>query len=211
MDISRSPCLVSAGRPMLLFLVLIGVLTGAACPTTTKGKKAGSAKAAVRSDSVTATAARVITLPDSADQIVFGASSILTDKGVANGILLSDTMLTYDDNTRLELRRVHVTFHTKQGLKDGVMTAREGTYNTRLSRLEARGDVVIVREDGKRLTSQQLVYDQARNQFFTDSAFVLNEPNRTFTGNGFESDPRLANFKCLRNCKGVAPVKIPTR
>ena len=71
--------------------------------------------------------------------------------------------------------------------------------------------MVIVREDGKRLTSQSLVYDQVRNQVFTDSAFVLNEPARQFTGLGFESDPRLTNFKCLRACKAMAPVKIPTK
>ncbi|MEN9509208.1 MAG: hypothetical protein RLZZ621_1771 [Gemmatimonadota bacterium] len=197
-------------------LVLVIGLMGAACPGKSSPKKSGAKAAgavagAPNQPSRAKPMTRAVVLPDSSDQIIFGASTVLTDKGVANGLLLSDTMLTYDDNTRLELRRVHVTFYTKQGVQDGVMTAREGTYNTRLSRLEARGDVVIVRGDGKRLTSQQLVYDQARNQFFTDSAFVLNEPKRTFTGNGFESDPRLANFKCLRNCKGIAPVKIPTR
>jgi hypothetical protein len=71
--------------------------------------------------------------------------------------------------------------------------------------------VVVVRDDGKRLSSPQLVYDQVRNQIFTDSAFVLNEPSRTFTGLGFESDPQLTRFRCIRNCKGLAPVKIPTK
>jgi len=111
----------------------------------------------------------------------------------------------------LELRRVNVTFYTSVGLKDGVLTAKEGTYNSRLSRLDARGDVVVVRDDGKRLTSPQLVYDQLRNQILTDSAFVLNEPSRTFTGLGFESDPQLTRFRCIRNCKGLAPVTMPTK
>lgn len=156
-------------------------------------------------------AARASAIPDSADQVVYGLRIILTDQSVAQGVLLSDTAFTYDEGSRLEMRRVHVTFHTPQGLKDGVMTSRTGTYNARLSRLEARGDVVVDRDDGKRLTSQQLVYDQQRNQIFTDSAFVLNEPDRVFTGIGFESDPRMTNFRCLRACKGVAPVRIPVK
>ena len=100
-------------------------------------------------------------IPDSADQVVFGSSNVLTDRGVNKGVLLSDTAFVYDDGTRLEFRRVQFTFYTSTGLKDGVMTARSAVYNPRLSRLEARGDVVVTRDDSKRLTSQQLVYDQA--------------------------------------------------
>jgi LPS export ABC transporter protein LptC len=150
-------------------------------------------------------------IPDSADQIVFGVRHFLTANGVNKGELLSDTTFTYDDGTRLEMRRVHLTFYTALGTKDGVLTARAGTYNSRLQRLEARGDVVVVREDGKRFTSEKLVYDQVRNQFYSDTSFVLNEPRRELTGIGFESDPQLNNFRCLRACKGVAPVDVPTR
>ena len=184
----------SVAVPILASLVL----TAAACPRT-KGKtpvKSKTAKTAI---------------PDSADQIIFGGRIFLTDQGVSKGVLLADTVLTYDDGTRMELRRVNVTFYTSVGLKDGVLTAKAGTYNLRLSRLDARGDVVVIRDDGKRLSSPQLVYDQVRNQIFTDSAFVLNEPSRTFTGLGFESDPQLTRVRCLRNCKGLAPVKIPTK
>jgi LPS export ABC transporter protein LptC len=150
-------------------------------------------------------------IPDSADQLIFGLRTIMQDRGVNRGLLLADSALVYEEGTRLELRRVNVTFFTGTGVKDGVLTSREGTYNARLSRLDARGDVVVLREDGKRLTSPQLVYDQARNQIFTDSSFVLTEPKRQISGIGFESDPRLTNFRCLRSCKGVAPVKVPTR
>lgn len=174
------------------------LLTGAACPAE-KGKTRVQTKAAKS------------VIPDSADQIIFGGRTFLTDQGVSKGVLLADTVLSYDDGTRLELKRVNVTFYTSTGLKDGVLTAKAGTYNMRLSRLDTRGEVVVVRNDGKRLSSPQLVYDQVRNQIFTDSAFVLNEPSRTFTGLGFESDPQLTKFRCIRNCKGLAPVKIPLK
>ena len=174
-------------------------LSAAACPTA-KRRPAKPPARAVTSP-----------LPDSADQILFGFRALVTDKGVANGELLADTALVFDDGTRLELRRVNLTFFNKLGAHDGVMTARAGTYNVRLSRIEVRGDAIVTRDDGKRLTSPMLVYDQVRNQFFTDSTFVFSEPKRTLTGIGFESDPRLANYRCLRNCKGTAPVKVPTR
>ncbi|MCC6243811.1 MAG: LPS export ABC transporter periplasmic protein LptC [Gemmatimonadaceae bacterium] len=148
-------------------------------------------------------------IPDSADQVIFGLRMTMNDQSVSKGILLSDTAFMYDDATRVVMRRVNVTFFTPQGVRDGVMTSRAGVYNSRLSRLEATGDVVVIRDDGKRLTSQQLVYDQQRNQIYTDSAFVLNEPDRQITGIGFESDPKMTSFRCLRACKAVAPVQIP--
>ncbi|MCA0376179.1 MAG: LPS export ABC transporter periplasmic protein LptC [Gemmatimonadetes bacterium] len=176
-------------------LLVAATLPAAACP------KAAQKPAA----------SRKFDIPDSAESMSFGARVVLTDQGVNKGVLLADTALGYEDNTRLELRRINLTFYTSQGVRDGVMTARAGTLNQRLSRLEARGDVIIIREDGKRFTSPLLVFDQQRNQFFTDSAFVLTEPSRQLSGIGMESDPRLVNFKCLRACKGVAPVKVPTK
>ena len=171
---------------------------GAKCPFDGKPK----AKQAVALKSA---------IPDSADQMVIGLRTLLNDHGVTKGLLLSDTAFTYENGDRLELLRVNLTFFTSFGVKDGVLTSREGTYNARLSRLEARGEVIVRQEDGRTLTSPHLVYDQQRNQIFTDSAFTLVQPSGQLSGIGFESDPRLTLFKCHAACKGVAPVQIPTR
>ena len=173
---------------------------------------ASAAKCPTRKGAARPVGAKTSTIPDSADFVIFGMRTLLADQGVAKGELLSDTAFSYEDGTRLDLRRVNLTFHTAQGVKDGVLTARTGQYNSRLSRLEARGNVVVLREDSTRLTSPQLVYDQARNQIFTDSAFVINQPNRQqYSGIGFESDPRMNNFRCLRACKGMTPVQLPRK
>lgn len=148
-------------------------------------------------------------IPDSADQVMQNGRVVLTDQGVSKGLLLADTVYIYESGARLELRQVHVTFYTAVGDKDGILTSRQATYNTRLSRLEARGNVILLAEDGRRLDTEQLVYDQQRNQIFSDSAFVLNRPPQQISGIGFESDPQLAVFKVLRAFKAIAPVKIP--
>lgn len=182
-------------RVLLMCAAIVVSLTAAACPRKATGAKPVASKSAA--------------IPDSADQVIFGLRMTMNDQSVSKGILLSDTAFMYDDATRVVMRRVNVTFFTPQGVRDGVLTSRAGVYNSRLSRLEATGDVVVIRDDGKRLTSQQLVYDQQRNQIYTDSAFVLNEPDRQITGIGFESDPRMTSFRCMRACKAVAPVQIP--
>ncbi len=150
-------------------------------------------------------------LPDSSESMGYGVRVTLTNNSVAKGELLADTTLFYDSSNRLELRRLNVTFYNAIGEKDGLLTAKEGTYNKRLNRLEARGNVVVVRADGKRLETPQLVYDELRNQMFSDSSFVLNEPpKRQISGIGFETDPQLTKFRVMKNFKGVAPVKVET-
>lgn len=188
----------TANRVVLAALAFAAVL-GAKCPF--QRKSAG----------VKLTASRAIAIPDSADQVIVGLRTVLNDLGVLKGVLLSDTATSYDDGTRLELKRIFLTFYTAQGVKDGVLTSREGTYNTRLSRLEARGDVIVRQEDGRTLTTPKLVYDRVRNQIYTDSAFTLVEPSKQVSGIGFESDPKLTLFKCLRACKGIAPVQVPVK
>jgi LPS export ABC transporter protein LptC len=145
-------------------------------------------------------------MADSADQLMFGINTLLTDRGVLNAELESDTAFFFDENTRIELRVVKLTFYTRTGERNSVLTGREGTYNTRQSRMEARGNVVVVSEDGKRLTTEQLRYDQQRNEISSDSAFVLTEPGRRLEGVGFTSDPNMNNVRVHRLIEGQGAV-----
>jgi LPS export ABC transporter protein LptC len=85
-----------------------------------------------------------------------------------------------------------------------VLTARHGTSNTRTNNMIARKNVVVVSEDGRRLTTEELIYNQQRNEISSDSAFVLTEPNRRLEGIGFRSDPNMKNIKILKGATGFA-------
>ncbi len=144
-------------------------------------------------------------LADSADQVMFGTVANLTDRGVLKGQIRADTGYFFDDNTRLEGRVVQVTFFTETGAKNGVLTSREGTYNERTGNMQARGNVVVVSEDHRRLTTSVLNYDQARNEISSDSAFTLTDSaQRRLDGIGFISDPNMNDMRCLRACSGTA-------
>jgi LPS export ABC transporter protein LptC len=159
-----------------------------------------------------AIASKALVLPDSAEQMIFGFNALITDNGVSKGRLLADTAFLYRDppGPRFELRRVNLTFFTPQGVDDGTMSAREGTYIDWQKRVEGRGSVIIVRKDGNRVETQHLVFDQGRNQIFSDSAFKFMQPNkRTISGIGFESDPRLTNLRCMRNCNFSGNIEVP--
>ena len=141
-------------------------------------------------------------LADSADQVMFGAHFNLTDKGLARAELVSDTAYFFDDNTRIELRKVETTFYTASGARDAYLTSVRGTYNNRTGLMIARGDVVVITEEGRRLTTPELKFDQASNEISSDSAFVLTEPGRRLEGIGFRSDPNMQNVQILKTKSG---------
>ena len=142
-------------------------------------------------------------LADSADQIMYGRSFVLTDQGLERAKLLFDTAFFFEDNTRIEFFKVDMTFFTVTGAKDAVLTSDRGTYNSRTSAMIARKNVVVVSEDGRRLTTPELLYSQQLNQISSDSAFVLTEPNRRLEGVGFRSDPDMKNIRILKGASGV--------
>lgn len=155
-------------------------------------------------------------LADSADQVMWGARFNLTDRGLQRAELFADTAFFFNDNTRVELENVRTTFFTTAGAKDAVLTSQHGTYTSRNGGMVARRNVVVVSEDGRRLTTQELAYDQSRNEISSDSAFVLTEPNRRLEGVGFRSDPSLNNVRVLRGASGFVnqvnnPIATPVR
>jgi hypothetical protein len=76
--------------------------------------------------------------------------------------------------------------------------------------MEARGDVVVVSTDGRRLTTPQLRYDQVRNEISSDSAFQLTGQGQSVAGVGFVSDPNMNNIRILKTTSGSAgAVRIP--
>jgi LPS export ABC transporter protein LptC len=143
-------------------------------------------------------------LADSADQVMYGARFNLTDKGLQRANLVADTAYFFEDNTRIELEKVHTTFFTTTGAKNAVLTSERGRYNNRTNNMVARKNVVVVSDDGRRLTTPELNYNQQTNEISSDSAFVMTEPNRRVEGIGFRSDPDMKNIRILKGASGIA-------
>jgi LPS export ABC transporter protein LptC len=148
-------------------------------------------------------------LADSAEQVMLSVRSLLTDRGVQRGEMFADSAYVFDEQTRFELRKVRATFNTATGVKDGTMVADRGRYNMRQQMLEGFGHVVITTNDGKRLTSPHVRYNQAINEVSSDSAFTMVEPGRTLSGIGFRSDPQLNNVVVLKGARGRGSFTLP--
>ena len=140
--------------------------------------------------------------PDTADQTLFGVRLVSSDRGVQRALMQADTAFTYEDNTRFELRVVRTTFYTETGVKNATLTSKQGTYNVRTGNMEARGNVIVISEDGRRLDTPQLRFDPGRNEISGDSTFALTRPGDELYGIGFVTDPDLTRIRVLQNAHG---------
>ena len=178
-------------RRISAFIVAVAAITASACQDT-----GATPPVAARAN------------PDTADQTLFCVRLVMADHGVQRALMEADTGFTYEDNSRFELRVVRSTFYTETGLKDAKLTSREGTYNVRSGNMEARGNVVVISEDGRRLDTPQLKFDPGRNEISGDSAFVLTRPEDELSGIGFITDPNLTRIRVLANAHGKTKKSI---
>lgn len=140
---------------------------------------------------------------DSAEQVMFGARTVLTSAGVRRGELTADTAITFDAATRFELHSVRATFATGLLRPLGTLTTAAATYRVAPATLDARGPVVIASDTmRRRLEGAWVRYDSERNQLSSDSAFVATGSGRRLSGVGFVSDPGLFNVRCTSRCTG---------
>ena len=75
--------------------------------------------------------------------------------------------------------------------------------------IDGFGNVVIVTNDGKRLTSPQLKYMQGLNEVSSDTSFVLVQPGKTIEGIGLKADPQLTHVQILKNLGAKSSFMLP--
>jgi LPS export ABC transporter protein LptC len=135
---------------------------------------------------------------DSADQILLGMTTQITDKGVLRSFVEADTAYIYQNPQYMDLRRFTVRMLDGQGNLQSTLTAARGRYESLTGKLDARGNVVVVSPDGRKLVTAHLIYDKTANQISSDSAFTYEGPDGTLSGNGFTSDTEFKNVGVLQ-------------
>jgi len=130
-------------------------------------------------------------------------SDCVTDAGVLRARVRADTAFFFSGTQRAELRNVHVTFYDATGKATSTLTAREGTNYWRTGDMEARGNVVLIRNnDGATMRTEAMSYSQARNEVTSDVAFTFDSPTQHLRGIGFVSDPEFRNVRA-KNLTGT--------
>ena len=92
---------------------------------------------------------------------------------------------------------------------DAVLTANYAIYYENRKLWEAKGNVVVVKSDGKNLYTQQLFWNQQTKKIYSnvDSKIVQNDGRDVFIGEGFESDEEFKDWR-FRRMKGRMEVEV---
>ena len=92
---------------------------------------------------------------------------------------------------------------------DVVLTANYAIYYENRKLWEAKGNVVVVKSDGKNLYTQQLFWNQQTKKIYSnvDSKIVQNDGRDVFIGEGFESDEEFKDWR-FRRMKGRMEVEM---
>lgn len=92
---------------------------------------------------------------------------------------------------------------------DAVLTANYAIYYENRKLWEAKGNVVVVKSDGKNLYTQQLFWNQQTKKIYSnvDSKIVQNNGRDVFIGEGFESDEEFKDWR-FRRMKGRMEVEM---
>jgi len=143
------------------------------------------------------------TAADSAEQVLYNGSAVLTANGVRRGDMRGDTVATFESMSRFRFRRIEVRFTTATARPLAVLTAPFGEYWLATGTLVTADTVTVVSDtSGRRLVAEALRYDVVRNQLVSHSSFTATSGTRSLTGVGFTSDPGLFNIKCAARCVG---------
>jgi LPS export ABC transporter protein LptC len=149
-----------------------------------------------------------VAVADSADQIGYGVTHYLTMDGVRRMRLEADSAYAYFNAQRYRLFGLRVTFYAPDGRETSTLTALGGTYDWQTGDMEARGDVVAVSPDERRLTTSVLHYDRRADQISGPEPFVWTTPQQRVEGEAFTSDPDLRNVQTTRARGAVGRVPI---
>ncbi len=105
-------------------------------------------------------------------------------------------------------RGLFVTFFGPQQDTTSTLEARWGVYRERENEVVVRDSVVWRGNEGEKLETEELIWDEAREKIYTKKFVVITRPESIIYGYGFEADQDFSNARVL-SVEGRLPVDRP--
>lgn len=145
----------------------------------------------------------IVSVVDSADQVLYGFKHYVTRDGVRESEMEADTAFFYDPSQTTVLRNMRLVFIDSSGAPRATITSRTGRYQWQKGGLVAESSVVLKTPDGKVLKSERLVFDSENNRMSSDLPFSFDNKGEHVEGQGFVSDMSFGNI-VAKSPKGVS-------
>lgn len=170
--------------PVLFFAIAVSVLMLASCGETKK----------VRPDIKANLNAREMPAQES-----WKSTVVFTDSGSTKAVLEAGLLRVYQQSMETLLdSNVKVDFYNPRQMVSTVLTSRRGKVDDRTRNLYAYENVVVKNDSGVVLTSEELLWENAKNKIVTDKFVTITTKYERIQGYGFESDQFLRNYIIYR-------------
>lgn len=148
--------------------------------------------------------------PDSAQattpsQITWDAKFVMNEGGEPRAIIRADRMEQYrvDDSTYSVWRTLHDTSRVRsyvfeEGDSSATILADSVVFFNQEGRFEAYGNVVVLTEEGRRLESEHLTWNQFDRTIRTRRFVRITTPTEDVRGNGLVADEDLETYQIGR-------------
>jgi LPS export ABC transporter protein LptC len=136
------------------------------------------------------------------EQVIENMEITFTEGGRRTGVLTADSVAILDSGKMKKGKRITVDFFDQEGHHVSTLTASEGIYNSPAEEVQAKGNVVVISDDGARLETELLSWRKEANRVFTDAFVTITRGKSRVTGYGLSTDPQLADVHILKDVQG---------
>ena len=135
--------------------------------------------------------------------------TVFNDSGRLQLILTAPIVEQYDskETPYSEFRSgIKVLYFDIKGDTTAKITSKYAKYTKSNNTWELRDSVVVINEDGNRLETEVLNWDQAHDRIYTDRFVKITKEDEITMGTGMESDSRMRVVK-IKKVSAVIPLK----
>ena len=101
---------------------------------------------------------------------------------------------------------IKVEFFNDSGVIQSVLTAKYARYYEQQNNVLVRDSVMVTNIKGERLNTQELVWNQKAEKFFTEKPVTITTATQQIFGDGMEANQDFSTYK-ITNFKGTIDVK----
>jgi len=129
----------------------------------------------------------------------WNSTIIFSDSGRVRAILKANHVMVFQDQDMTILNEgFRVDFYDENGKHTSYLIADSGRIFEKVKNLEAYGNIVAVSDEGTKVETSRLFWDNNRNKVRSDAFVKVTSPNEVLQGYGFEADQDLKNYVVYR-------------
>ena len=135
------------------------------------------------------------------EQQFYDYTLVESHDGIKQWLLESDIMQKFPGDERMHLVAVDMTFY-RGGIYHSTLIADSGRAHTKSKAIHVWGSVVVTTNDGRKLETEELFYDNERDIIYNDVFDRLTREYDVVTGIGMEAKPDLTDFTLKQRVQG---------